>query len=100
MTTLTLPQTSDTERLRGLRRWNTGLSVLHLTQALAILALASSFSLPVTSSFLRMNTITNKLVAVPGELFRVRIGPLVAAFLLISAVAHAALASPRLHALV
>ena len=50
-----------------------------------------------TSSFLRMNTATNRLIAVPDELFRVRIGPLVAAFLLISAIAHAALASPRLH---
>lgn len=98
MTTITLPLTSDAERLRGLRRWNTGLSILHFLQALAILALASSFSLPVTSSFLRMNTATNSLIAVPDELFRVRIGPLVAAFLLISAIAHAALASPRLHA--
>ena len=45
-----------------------------------------------------MDSATNKLIAVPDELFRVRIGPLVAAFLLISAIAHAALASPRLHA--
>ena len=98
MTTLTVPQAAPGERLRGVRRWNAGLSVLHLIQALAILALASSFSLPVTSSFLRMSTATNRLIAVPNELFRVRIGPLVAAFLLISAIAHAALASPRLHA--
>ena len=97
MTTLTHPQTGEAGRLRTLRRWNAGLSVLHLIQALAILALASSFSLPVTSSFLRMSTATNRLIAVPNELFRVRIGPLVAAFLLISAIAHAALASPRLH---
>jgi hypothetical protein len=98
MTSLTLPHTAPAERLLGLRRWNAGLSVLHLVQALAILALASSFSLPVTSSFLRMDSATNRLIAVPDELFRVRIGPLVAAFLLISAIAHAALASPRLHA--
>ena len=98
MTTLTHPESSDAERLRGLRRWNIGLSVVHLTQALAILALASSFSLPVTSSFLRTDSATNKLIAVPDELVRVRVGPLVAAFLIISAIAHAALASPRLHA--
>jgi len=97
MTALTLPLPTAGERLRGLRRWNTGLSALHLIQGLAILALASSFSLPVTSSFLRMDRVADKLVAVPNVLFRVRIGPLVAAFLLISAIAHAALASPRLH---
>ncbi|HET8979331.1 MAG TPA: heliorhodopsin HeR [Solirubrobacteraceae bacterium] len=98
MTTLTHPQTSDAEKLHGLRRWNAGLSLVHLGQALAILALASSFALPVTSSFLRMDSATNKLIAVPNELFRVRIGPLVAAFLIISAVAHAALSSPRVRA--
>ena len=92
MTTLTASPPTTAERLHGLRRWNTGLSVLHLVQALAILALSSSFSLPVTSSFLRMDGATNRLTAVPDELFRVRIGPLVAAFLLISAIAHAALA--------
>lgn len=80
-----------------LRRWNASLSLLHLVQAGAILTVASSFSLPVTSSFLRMDKVTNKLVAVPEELVRLRIGPLVAAFLLLSALAHALLASPWLH---
>jgi hypothetical protein len=98
MTTLAPSPPAAAGRLHRLRRWNIGLSALHLTQALAILALSSSFSLPVTSSFLHMDTAANKLIAVPDQLFRVRIGPLVAAFLLISAIAHAALASPRLHA--
>jgi hypothetical protein len=84
-------------RLRGLRRWNTSLSGLHLAQGVAILALASSFSLPVTASFLRMNPVTDKLVAVPEELVRLPIAPMVAAFLLLSASAHALLASPWLH---
>ncbi len=91
--------TSATRRakLSGLRRWNASLSLLHLVQAVVILAIASSFSLPVTGSFLQMDTATNKLVAVPDELVRLRIGPLVAAFLLLSALAHALLASPWLH---
>ena len=83
-------------RLRGLRRFNVAMSALHLAQGLAMLALASAFSLPVTSSFLRMDPATDKLVGVQDELVRLRIGPLVAAFLFISALAHAALASPWL----
>ena len=59
MTTLTLPHPTAGERLRGLRRWNTGLSALHLFQGLAIFALARLFSLPVTSLFLRMDTATD-----------------------------------------
>ena len=84
-------------RLTGLRRWNGAMGALHLAQGGAMLALASAFSLPVTSSFLRMSSVTDKLVAVQEELFRLRIGPVAAAFLFVSAVAHFALASPWLH---
>jgi hypothetical protein len=84
-------------RLGGLRRWNAAMGALHLVQGVAMLALTSAFSLPVTSSFLQMSPVTNKLVAVQDELFRLRIGPLVAAFLFLSALAHLALASPWLH---
>ena len=83
--------------LGGLRRFNAGLGVLHLVQGIAMLALASAFSLPVTSSFLQLDPASEKLVAVPDELFRVQIGPLVAGFLFLSAAAHLALASPALH---
>jgi hypothetical protein len=84
-------------KLAGLRRWNGAMGALHFAQGLAMLALASAFSLPVTSSFLRMDPATDKLVAVSAELVRLRIGPLVAGFLFLSAVAHFALASPWLY---
>ena len=84
-------------RLSTLRRWNGAMGTLHLAQGLAMLALASAFSLPVTSAFLSMDPVTDKLVPVQEELVRVRIGPLVAGFLFLSAAAHIALASPWLH---
>jgi hypothetical protein len=86
-----------TATLTGLRRFNAGLGLLHLAQGLAMLALSSSFSLPVTSAFLRMDAVTDKLVAVPDEITRLRIGPLVASFLFLSAIAHLILASPAAH---
>jgi Heliorhodopsin len=82
--------------LGSLRRCNLALGALHLLQGLAMLALASSFSLPVTSAFLRMDPEASRLVAVPDELLRVEVGPLVAAFLFLSALAHLLLASPGL----
>ena len=88
--------TAADPRLRGLRRFNVAMGALHLVQGIAMLAVASAFSLPVTSSFLRMDVATEKLVAVPDELVRLRIGPLVAGFLFLSALAHLALASPQL----
>lgn len=83
--------------LSGLRRWNTAMGSLHFVQGAAMLALASAFSLPVTSSFLRMDAVTDKLVPVPDELVRLRIAPLVAGFLFLSALAHLLLAAPWLH---
>jgi hypothetical protein len=80
-----------------LRRWNVSMAALHVLQGIAMLSVASTFSLPVTSSFLRMDSVTGKLVAVPDELVRLRIGPLVAGFLFLSGLAHALLASPWLH---
>jgi hypothetical protein len=84
-------------KLTGLRRWNAAMGALHAAQGVAMLAVASAFSLPVTSSFVRMDPVTDKLVARQEELFRLRIGPVVAAFLFLSALAHLALASPWLH---
>ena len=92
-----VPEEALRAKLGGLRRWNAAMAALHLAQAAVMLAVASSFSLPVTSSFLRMDTVTEKLVAVPDELVRLQVGPLVAGFLFLSALAHAALASPWLH---
>jgi Heliorhodopsin len=85
------------EQLTRLRRWNGAMGALHLGQGVAMLAVASAFSLPVTSSFLRLSPVTDKLAPGAEELVRLRIGPLVAAFLFVSAITHAALASPWLH---
>ncbi len=84
-------------RLSRLRRFNAAMGVLHLAQGVAMLALASAFSLPVTSSFLELDRATGRLLPDPNTLFHVRIAPLVAAFLFLSAVAHLAVASPWLH---
>ena len=44
-------QGATDERLAGLRRWNLGLTVLHLAQAILTLMLAGDFAIAVTSSF-------------------------------------------------
>ena len=79
--------------LRGLHRWNASLGALHLVQGVLMLLLATSFSLPVTSSFLEMDPATQKLEPVRDTLFDLRLAPLVAAFLFLSAAAHWSLAT-------
>ena len=88
-----LDRTAD-PRLARLRRFNLLMGLLHFGQGIAMLLLASDFALPVTSSFLRFDAVRDRLLPDPATLFEVRIGPLVAAFLFLSAIAHLVLASP------
>ncbi len=80
----------------GLRRLNVIMGLAHLAQAVVMLIISSGFSLPVTTSFLRFDPGAQTLVSDPSTLVSLRIGPLVAAFLFMSAAAHFAVASPWL----
>jgi hypothetical protein len=73
-------------RLAGLRRWNIGLTVLHLVQAVAVLVLASDFAITVTSTFPDGPPGTRRPLA--ESLFEVRIGLAIAIFLGLAAVDH------------
>lgn len=98
--TTELPNGSPTatrSRFARLRAFNLTMGGLHLAQGLAMLALATSFALPVTSSFLEMSGTTGKLEPDLQELLTIRLAPLVAAFLFISAVAHLTLSLPRVY---
>src|SRR5512146_2978453 len=80
-----------------LRTFNLAMGLLHLAQGAAMLALATSFALPVTSSFLELERPGGKLAPDLQELFSVRLAPLVASFLFLSALAHLTLTLPRVH---
>ena len=74
------------ERLAGLRRWNLALAVLHLGQAIAIIALAGDFAITVTSAYPVGPPGT--AAPTPSPLLDVRIGLAVAVFLALAAVDH------------
>jgi len=82
-------------RVARLKLFNAGMGLLHLVQGLAMLALSSGFSLPVTTSFLKTDPAATGKPPAAETLFDIRIGPMVAAFLFLSAAAHFLLASPR-----
>jgi hypothetical protein len=77
---------------RALHRWNVALGGLHLGQGVLMLVLSTAFALPVTTSFLELQA-SGKLAPEPQTLFELRIAPLVAAFLFLSAAAHWSLAT-------
>lgn len=75
-------------RAAGLRRDTALAAALHLGQAVAVLALATSFALPVTATYLEGPPGTVPLD--PNQLLEIPTGAAVATFLLLSALAHAA----------
>jgi hypothetical protein len=77
-----------------LRTYNVFMGFLHLAQAIFIFILSNDFTLPITTSFLTFIPETGKLWPVTEAAINLPLGPMVAVFLLISAVAHFTIASP------
>jgi hypothetical protein len=86
------------DRARSLFRWNAVLAVLHAVQGLIILAISFArdpiVSSPVVSSYLTFDTAAQTLVPAQRTLFELPIGPAVATFFFMSAIAHFLLAWP------
>jgi hypothetical protein len=76
----------DDQALRSLRRWNLALTVLHLGQAVAILALTTGFAVTVTRSLPTGPPGTPP--GAPEALFDLPVGAAVAAFLALAALDH------------
>ncbi len=92
----------ETTALKKLRNFNKLMGALHLVQGIAMLFLATrviqkigEFSPVITQNFLAFNEQTRSLELASKELFKLPFGILVAAFLLISALAHALISIPN-----
>jgi len=78
-----------------LRRWNAAVGAVHLVQAIVILAMSNSFTLPVSIAF--VNGQPGTAPSPPDVVWNARIGPAVALFLLFAAVDHLLMALPRIN---
>ena len=74
-----------------LRLFNAGMGTLHALQAITLLLLSNDFALPVTAAFMEGPPGTPSATE---ELFSLPLGPAVAAFLILSALAHFVVAGP------
>lgn len=80
-----------------LRQFNIVVALALLVQGIAMLVLSNDFSLPVTSSFLRYNPISNALNPTMEIMTKLRIGPMVSVFLLLSSLALFIVAAPKVY---
>jgi len=76
------------KKLKGLRTFNLWMAILHFGQGIVMLWLSSDFNLPVTSSYLKFDVVTKSLQPSLSNIFSLKIGPLIAVFLFLSALAH------------
>jgi hypothetical protein len=81
-------------RYRRLRRWNVVIGLVHLAQAAALLALSNDLALPVVASFLEDDPVQQRGPAPAEVVFELRVGWLVAAFVLLAALDHLLTAAP------
>jgi hypothetical protein len=81
-------------RYRGLRRWNLGVGLVHLAQGILLLVLSNELALPVLASFLEDDPVQQQGPGTPEVVLELRIGWLVAAFVLLAAIDHLLMASP------
>lgn len=88
---------ADAAGFRKLRIFNAVMACLHAAQGSLMLYLSNDFSLPVTTSFLQFNPTMMKLWPVTETVFEIPLGPLVASFLFLSALAHLMVALPGIN---
>jgi hypothetical protein len=86
------------DRSANLFRWNAILAALHLVQGGVILAISFAknpvVTSPVVSTYLRFDQATSHLVTAQRHVWDLPIGPAVALFFLLSAIAHFTMAFP------
>jgi len=70
------------------------MGVFHLGQVVAIFILTSDFALPVTTTFLSVMPGARTIGKAPEILVNLQLGPMIAVFLLLSAIAHLTLVMP------
>jgi hypothetical protein len=85
-----------TPAMARLRIYNWVMGILHLVQAVIMIVLSNNLSLPITSSFLNYFADSGKLRPVTQTIYYLKSGYALAAFLLLSALAHFLVSSPWL----
>jgi hypothetical protein len=88
---------SENQIYGRLRLFNLAMGTLHLAQGAGMLFLSSDFTLTLRTTFLDSDPQREEIVTLTNTVFDLRLGPLVALFLLISAAAHYLLASPVIY---
>lgn len=81
------------KQLAGLKKFNLVMAGFHGVQAIAIIALSKSFSLPISGNYLSFNEQSKSLEPAVSNLFSLSLPILITLFLLLSSAAHLSIAT-------
>lgn len=85
------------KKFRNLRRLNIAAACLHFVSGVIMLWVSTDMEVPVTASFLRFDVLSKHLYPRMETLFNIPLGPLVASFLFLSALAHLLISLPGIN---
>jgi hypothetical protein len=85
------------DKFKKLRVWNLVMGFFHLIQSILMIVLSNDFSLPINTSFLQFDLATQNILPRLETITEVRVGYLVALFLLMSSIAHFTLSLPKVY---
>ncbi|MBN1200566.1 MAG: heliorhodopsin HeR [Anaerolineae bacterium] len=82
---------------RNLRLFNLMMGVFHVIQGILMLVLSNDFTVPINTYFLKFDEVNEKLVSNPDTWFDLPLGPVIASFLFMSAIAHFTISLPGVY---
>jgi hypothetical protein len=83
--------------MKNLRIYNLVMGILHTLQGFLLLFLSSDFKLPITTSYLKFDPEVMQLAPRLEQIAEIPLGPAIATFLFLSALAHLLLTMPRIY---
>ncbi|MDD3475008.1 MAG: heliorhodopsin HeR [Candidatus Dojkabacteria bacterium] len=85
------------DKYKNLRIWNISMGFLHLIQSILMIVLSNDFSLPIMTNYLQFDIQTQSILPSPEILVEVKLGYLIAGFLLMSSIAHFVISLPKVY---
>lgn len=86
------------DKMKNLRLYNFVMGIFHLIQGVLMFVLSNDFKVPIQTSYVEYNEALQILEPIRDTVAHLRLGPLVALFLLLSAGAHFLLSLPSVYA--
>ncbi len=85
------------KKYKKMRVFNIIMGILHTIQAVFMLFVSNDFFLPVNTNYLKYNAVTRQLEPMLENIGSIKIGPMIALFLFLSAFAHISISMPGVY---